>query len=62
MSLLEYDNEQNSEPCTMEELLERINQIVHTPGQSNGKVFPKDITYYLDKNNLDCGLMQVSVT
>ncbi len=59
VSLFDYENERNPDPCSMEELLRRINQLVHSPGQ-NIKAFPKDITYYLDKNNLDTGWMQVS--
>ena len=59
--LLEYELEQSSENvlCTMEELLRRINDKVHY-NKKNVRVFPKDIDYYLDKNNIDPGWMQVS--
>jgi len=59
VALLNYEQEGNNEKlCSMEELLVRVNALVHNPGQSK-VVLPEDVAYYLDKNNLDPGWMQI---
>lgn len=63
--LLEFEDKKrctasstSSALCTMEELLRGINDKFHNR-KSNSRAFPKDIHYYLDKNNIDPGWMQV---
>ena len=62
VSLLEFEQQCLDEEalCSMEELLARINQKVHNQQKRNSPIFPKDVTYYLDKNNFDPSWMQVS--
>ncbi len=62
VSLLEFENQcvGTEALCPMEELLALVNRKVHNQQKRNSPIFPKDIPYYLDKNNFDPSWMQVS--
>jgi len=58
--LLDHENGASGEErfCSMENLIEKVNEIAHCT--SGGRLFNRDIEYYLDKKTADPGLMQVS--
>jgi len=59
VALLAYEEEHSGETtlCSMEELITRINTLTHHTGSNT--VLSRNASYYLDKNTLDPGWMQV---
>jgi hypothetical protein len=60
IALDDYEREEKGKVlCSMEDLITRINSICHNPTAAT-HVFDRDAEYYLNKENIDPGWLQVS--